>query len=177
MTQAAASTKVVTGKCRFSYAQQLYVPKPNDKGIDKFGVTLLIPKSDKVTYDKLCAANEAVLRAKVSGQPEAFYKAKPKTVHDGDGTRPSDGTAYSKECKGHWVVTVASNERPEVVDENANPLMEKINSGDYGRVSLNAYYFTGTNKGVTFGLGNVQLLERGERIDGRTSAADDFSEF
>lgn len=174
---AATNSKVITGKIRFSFAGQLYVPKKNDQGVDKYGCTILIPKSDTKTIADMQAANEFVLRQKVSGQPEEFYKQFPKTVHDGDGVRPSDGTAYSKECKGHWVVSVASNERPEIVDANLAPMMEKINSGDYGRVSLNAYYFTGKNKGVTFGLNNVMFLERGERIDGRTDAATDFGTF
>ena len=174
---AATSGKVITGKIRFSFAGQLYVPKPNEQGVDKFGCSLLIPKTDKDTIAKMQAAHEFILRQKVSGQPEEFYKQFPKTVHDGDGVRPSDGTAYSKECKGHWVVSVASNEKPEIVDENLQPMMDKINSGDYGRVSLNAYYFSGKNKGVTFGLNNVMFLERGERIDGRTDAATDFGTF
>lgn len=174
---AATSGKVITGKIRFSFAGQLYVPKQNEQGVDKFGCSLLIPKTDKDTIAKMQAANEYVLRQKVSGQPEEFYKQFPKTIHDGDGVRPSDGTAYSKECKGHWVVSVASNEKPEIVDENLQPMMDKINSGDYGRVSLNAYYFSGKNKGVTFGLNNVMFLERGERIDGRTDAATDFGAF
>ena len=175
----AQSTKVKTGKIRISYAGQLYEAKPNDKGALKFGCTLLVPKSDKVTYDALCAAAEAVKRTKVPGKDDAFYKAAPRTIHDGDGTKPSTGDAYGPECKGHWVIAVSSNEKPGVVslDSGFNPAADKINSGDYAKVSLNAFWFdTGTNKGVTFGLNNVLFMERGERIDGRTSAVDDFAD-
>lgn len=175
---AATSGKVITGKVRFSFAKQLYVPKANDKGINKYSVTALIPKTDKATYQRMCDAAEFIKRSKFPGKDEDFYKAQPRTIHDGDGVKPSTGEKYGAECKGCWVVSVASNERPEVVDADTQPLLEQINSGDYGRVSLNAYWFdTGANKGVTFGLNNVQLLERGERIDGRTDAVTDFGEF
>lgn len=179
MSQAQATTKCKTAKIRLSYAGQLYEAKPNDKGDMKYGVTLLIPKTDTVTYNTLCAAAEACKRAKMPGKDEAFYKAVPRTIHDGDGTKPNSGEAYGPECKGHWVVAVTSNEKPGIVslDPAFNPAADKINSGDWAKVSLNAFWFdTGTNKGVTFGLNNVLFMERGERIDGRTSAIDDFAE-
>lgn len=178
-TQAQATTKCKTGKIRFSYADQLYNAKPNDKGALKFGVTLLIPKTDTATYNALCASAEACKRIKSPGKDETFYKAVPRTIHDGDGTKPSTGESYGPECKGHWVVAVSSNEKPGILslDAGFNPAADKIASGDWGKVSLNAFWFdTGTNRGVTFGLNNVLFMERGERIDGRTSAADDFAE-
>ena len=175
----AVPTRTKTGKVRFSYAQQLYEAKPNDKGALKFGVTLLIPKSDTATYAALCAAAEACKRRAAPGKDEAFYKAHPRTLHDGDGVKPSTGEPYGPECKGHWVVAVSSNDKPNIVtiDPGFNPATDKINSGDWGKVSLNAFWFdTGTNKGVTFGLNNVLFMERGERIDGRTAATDDFAD-
>ena len=179
MSAAQQSTKTKTGKIRLSYAAQLYEPKPNDKGDMKFGVTLLIPKTDTATYNALCAAAEACKRTKAPGKDEQFYKAAPRTIHDGDGVKPSTGESYGPECKGHWVVAVSSNEKPGIVslDPSFNPATDKINSGDWAKVSLNAFWFdTGTNKGVTFGLNNVLFMERGERIDGRTSATDDFAD-
>lgn len=47
-------------------------------------------------------------------------------------------------------------------------------SGDYGRVSMNAYgYDQKGNKGVAFGWNNAQFLEKGEPL-GRARAEDDF---
>ena len=173
----AKTSKVITGKIRFSYADNMYNAKANDKGVMKYSVTLLIPKSDKDTYKNLCDAAENVKRTKFPGKDPVFYTTPPKTIHDGDGTNNS-GEPYGAECKGCWVISVSSNDKPGIVDENLQPMMEKIVSGDYGRVSLNAYWFdSGTNKGVTFGLNNVQFIEGGKRIDGRTSAVDDFAAF
>lgn len=173
------STRFKTAEVRFSYAQQLYEAKPNDRGDLKFGVTLLIPKTDTVTYKAFCDAAEAIKRAKVPGKDDAFYKAHPRTLHDGDGTKPTTGESYGAECKGCWVVACGSNEKPGILslDPTFNPQADRINSGDFGKASLNAFWFdTGTNKGVTFGLNNVLFLRRGERIDGRTSATDDFAD-
>jgi len=172
------STKCKTGKVRFSFADSLYNPKPNDRGDLKYSVALLIPKSDTTTYQAMCDASEACKRIKLPGKDETFYKAPPKVIHDGDALKDS-GDAYDPECKGHWVVSVSSNEKPGFLslDASFNPAADKVRSGDFGKVSLNAYYFeVSGKKGVTFGLNNVLFMERGERIDGRTSAADDFAE-
>lgn len=174
----ARPNQVITGKVRISYADQIYKPKPNDKGVLKYGCALLVPKSDKDTYNRLCAAAEHVKRNAVKGKDEAFYKAAPRTLHDGDGVKPNSGEPYGPEAKGCWVINVSANEAPGIVDENLQPMMEKINSGDYIRADLGAFWFeTSGNKGVSFGINNVQFLERGERIDGRQDAATAFAEF
>ncbi len=42
-----------------------------------------------------------------------------------------------------------------------NPQVQDIVSGDYGRVSLNAYaYDQAGNKGVSYGLNNIMLLSK-----------------
>jgi hypothetical protein len=64
------------------------------------------------------------------------------------------------------------------VDANGQDLLgsNDIVSGDYGRVSLNAYaYSQAGNNGVSFGLNNVMLVSKGEPLGGaRPSAAADF---
>lgn len=97
-------------------------------------------------------------------------------IHDGDGLRQS-GEPYGAECKGHWVITANSNSAPEVVDANCNPIISKneFYSGCYGRASLRFYaYNQNGNKGIGCGLGNVQKLEDGQPLDGRTTAIEDF---
>lgn len=170
------ATKVVTGKVRFSYAF-LNKPKKNDRDEDKFSVTVIVPKSDTATIKALREAEAEAARKKFPGKPEAFYKAIKTVIHDGDGLRPS-GEPFGPECAGAWVFTASTSDRPGCVDENLQPLLEPIKSGDYGRVSVNMYGFdTAGNRGVAAGLNNVQLLERGESLGGRTDAASDFGGF
>lgn len=50
-----------------------------------------------------------------------------------------------------------------------------VYAGVFARVSLTCYaYDVRGNKGVTFGLNNLQVVKDGERLDGRSDAADEF---
>lgn len=171
-----ASTKVVTGKVRLSYCN-LFEPRAQQEGGDKkYSVTILIPKSDTVTVSKIKAAQEAAIDAKWP------TKRPPKlatTLHDGDGVKEKTGEEFGPECKGHWVMSVSSKQQPGVVDADRNEILDKtaVVSGDYGRVSINAYvYDVNGNRGVSFGLNNAQFLEKGEPLGGRTRAEDDFAD-
>jgi hypothetical protein len=76
-------------------------------------------------------------------------------------------------------MAIASKLRPGIVDLNRNEIIDQdgIKSGDYARVSMNAYaYDVNGNRGVSFGLGNVQLVAEGEALSSRTRAEDDFSD-
>lgn len=170
------ATKFVTGKVRFSFCF-LSKSRTNDRGEEKFSTTILLPKSDAATLKNFREAEREAAVKKFPGKPEAFYKTIKSVLHDGDGLRPT-GEPFGPECKGHWVFTASTGDRPGCVDENLQPLMEPIKSGDYGRVSVNMYGFdTAGNRGVAAGLNNVQLLERGESLGGRTDAASDFGAF
>ena len=168
--------KFVTGKVRFSFCF-LSKSRTNDRGEEKFSTTILVPKNDPVFLKTFRAAELEAATKKFPGKDPAFYKAIKSVLHDGDGLRPT-GEAFGPECKGCWVFTASTDDRPGCIDENLQPLLEPIKSGDYGRVSVNMYGFdTKGNRGVAAGLNNVQLLERGESLGGRTDAATDFAQF
>lgn len=170
------ATKFISDKIRVSYAF-LTKPKQNDRGEDKFSATILMPKSDTKKYAELRACEREAAEKKFPGKPAAFYTAIKSVIHDGDGLRPT-GEPFGPECKGHWVFTASTGDRPGCIDENLQPLMEPIKSGDYCRVSINMYGFdTAGNRGVAAGLNNVQLLERGESLGGRSDAVSDFASF
>lgn len=169
-------SNLVTGKVRFSYAN-VFEPKETLSGEEKYSLTILIPKSDIDTKARIDAEINRVLQESVADKFKGVMPANPKLpIHDGDGLKQT-GEPYGAECKGHWVVNLTSNNAPEVVDANCNPIISKneFYSGCYGRVSLRfyAYNFNG-NKGIGCGLGNVQKLEDGQPLDGRTTAAEDF---
>lgn len=167
---------LVTGKVRFSYAN-VFEPRKNPNGDEKYSLTILIPKSDTNTYQNIMNEMNKVLQENVASVFNGVMPANPKMpIYDGDGLRPS-GEAFNAECKGHWVMTANSNTSPEVVDANCQPIISKneFYSGCYGRASLRFYaYNQNGNKGIGCGLGNVQKLEDGQPLDGRTTAAEDF---
>ncbi len=169
-----SETKAVTGKVRFSYAH-VFEPSAVEEGAEKFyNICLLIPKKDKQGIAKLEKAIEAAIE---QGVKSKFGGAKPKKMklplRDGDEEKEAE------EFQGMMFLNAKSKRRPQVVDENLNAIIdsEEFYSGCYGRASINfyAYDYNGT-KGIAAGLGNLQKLEDGERLDGGgSSAEDDFS--
>ena len=167
---------LVTGKVRFSYVQ-VFEPRAINGGDEKYSVTILIPKSDTVTYQNIINEINKCLQENVASTFKGVMPANPSLpIYDGDGLRQS-GEPFGTECKGHWVISAKTNTAPEVVDTNCNPIISKneFYSGCYGRASIRFYaYNQNGNKGIGCGLGNVQKLEDGQPLDGRTTAAEDF---
>lgn len=169
---------VVTGKSRLSYVH-LFQPFANANGGEaKYSATVLVPKTDTATKQRMDAAIDA---AKRLGANKSWNGVAPPIVaipvYDGDGVRPSDGMPFGDECKGHWVFTASSKQPPQVVDAQCQTIIDQsqVYSGMYGRVSITFYpYNFSGKKGIGCGLNNVQKLEDGEPLGGRTTAADDF---
>lgn len=172
--------QVVTGKARLSYVH-LFTPYASQQGAEpKYSVTILVPKSDVATKQRIDAAINAAIQEGIASK---WNGVRPPVlaipVYDGDGVRPSDGMPFGDECKGHWVFTASSKQAPQVVDISINPIINQseIYSGIYGRVSVRFFpYASNGKKGIGCGLGNVQKLEDGEPLGGRTSAASDFGD-
>ncbi len=167
-----ADTKIVTGEIRASYVN-VFQPRMNDlSGKDEYSMTLLIPKSDKKTIADIKAAGAVAKDAKWGRN---VPKGVQFPVHDGDGEKPNGGD-YGEECADHWVLNVRSNYKPGVVDANVQPVIDQseLQSGDYCRVSLNAFAYDNKRKGVGFGLNNIQVLRRGDPLGGHTDASSDF---
>lgn len=172
------SVRVVTGPVRLSFPN-LFEPRARKEGAPKkYSVLLLIPKSDKETLKKLKAAEAA---AAEEGKNTKFGGRIPKfesIIHDGD---ESDLEIYPEQA-GHYIMNVSSSEqyRPGIIDKNRNKVLDQseVYPGVYARVSLDAYaYASPEKKGVTFGLGNVQVLGYGESLSGAIKAEDEFDEF
>lgn len=168
--------KVITKKVRFSYVN-VFEARALEGGDAKYSITLLIPKADTETYNKIVNAMNKTLSDSVAEVFKGVMPTNPKfPIYDGDGLRPS-GEPFGEECKGHWVITANSKEKPEVVDVACNPIMSKNDfySGCYGRASIVFFaYNTNGNKGVGCGLNNLQKLEDGQPLSGRSTAAEDF---
>ena len=174
--------RVVTGKVRLSFVH-LFTPRvnPNANNAEpKYSVTLLIPKHDVATKQRIDAAINATIQEGISSR---WNGVRPPVlafpIHDGDGVKPSDGMPFGEECKGHWVITASSkaDRKPDVVDINLNPIINQseIYSGIYALVSIRFFAYTNSGKkGIGCGLGNVQKLEDGTALSGGTSAASDF---
>lgn len=171
---------VVTGRVRLSYVH-LFEPYAHQSGNEpKYSATILLPKSDIATKQKIDAAINAAIQEGVSSK---WNGVRPPVlaipVHDGDGVRPSDGMPFGDECKGHWVFTASSKQAQEIIDLGMNKIMNQteVYSGIYARVLVRFFpYNSNGKKGIGCGLGPVQKLEDGEPLGGRISAAAAFGD-
>lgn len=173
------STKITTGIVRFSFVH-VFEPAAMQEGqTPKYSVTLLIPKTDTATINKIKAAIEEAKTVYLTKHPGAKMPAKPKTtIHDGDGERPSGGE-FGPECKGCYVMTVSSNNKPVIVDVNKAPITDPLElySGCYGKAVLNFYYYdTAGNKGVSAGLNGVMKTSDGEPLSGAVVTDSDWDD-
>ncbi len=178
MSKIANPTKVITGvNTRFSYAN-IWDPKSINGGKPKFSVSLIIPKDDTVTVNKIKAAIQAAYeegQSKLKGNAKSVppLSAIKNPLRDGDLERPDD-PAY----QNAYFINANSDTAPGVVDKNLNPIIDRseIYSGVYGRASINLYAFNSNgNRGIACGLNNIQKIRDGEPLGGKSRAEEDFA--
>jgi len=172
------ATQFITGKVRFAFVN-IFQPRMNElKNREEYSLMLLIDKRDEETVK---AFKDAITK-----EVTQTWKNKPAsldcTFKDGDVEKKDD--KYAEMYEGHYYVQVSSKDKPGIVDQNCNQIIDpnEVRSGDYGRVSLAAFgYGKGAIKGkstfspgVTFFLNNVQLMEKGEALGGKPRATDEF---
>ena len=171
-------TKVITGvDTRWSYAN-VWDPKSINGGAPKYSVSLIIPKSDKVTIQKIKAAiqsayEEGESKLKGSGKSVPSLSVIKTPLRDGDLERPDD-EAY----KNAYFVNANSATAPGIVDADRQQIIDRseVYSGVYGRASINFYAFNSNgNKGIACGLNNLQKIRDGEPLGGKASAESDFA--
>ena len=172
------STEVLTLKVRFSYVNVFQPQESQDGGDPKYSITLLIPKADTMTLGKIKAAMAEARENFCKRNGANALPQKPvHTMHDGDGMR-DNGEEFGPECKGHYVITVSSKQKPVIVDNTGNPITDpgEVYSGCFGRASINFFgYSKNGKKGISAGLLAVQKLHDGEPF-GTVGSADDFND-
>ena len=171
-------TKVITGvNTRWSYAN-VWDPKSINGGTPKYSVSLIIPKSDTVTVNKIKAAIQAAYEegeSKLKGSSKVCppLDAIKTPLRDGDKERPGD-EAYANS----YFINANSATAPGIVDANRQPILDRseVYSGVYGRASINLYAFNSNgNRGIACGLNNLQKIRDGEPLGGKASAESDFA--
>lgn len=174
----ANETRVTTGKARFCYAN-VWQPKKNDSGKEVYSVTIVIPKSDDLTYKKVMTAIESVYNESAD-----ILKGTKKTVpslgdikiplRDGDEEREGDEI-----FAGCYFINATSIYAPGIFDADRNVIVDKeqVYSGCYGRASISFYaYNKKGGVGIACGLRGLQKLEDGEQLGGFANVADDFAD-
>lgn len=170
--------KVITGpETRWSYAN-VWEPKSINGGAPKYSVSLIIPKSDTKTVEKIKVAIKAAYdegQGKLKGNSRTVpaLSVLKMPLRDGDTERPDD-PVYANS----YFINANSASAPGIVDADCQPIIDRseVYSGVYGRASINFYAFNSNgNKGIACGLNNLQKIKDGEPLGGKSRAEDDFS--
>ena len=171
-------TKVITGpNTTFSYLN-CWDPKAIQGGTPKFSVSLIIPKSDVKTIEKIKAAiqvayEEGQSKLKGNGKSVPALSTLKTPLRDGDLERPDD-EAY----KNSYFINANSGTAPGIVDADRQPILDRseMYSGVKGRASINLYaYNVNGNRGIACGLNNLQKISDGTPLGGKSRAEDDFA--
>ena len=117
-------TKVITGvNTRWSYAN-VWEAKSINGGAPKYSVSLIIPKSDTKTIEKIKAAIQAAYeegesKLKGNGKTVPVLSVLKTPLRDGDLERPDD-EAYANS----YFVNANSGTAPGIVDADRQPIID-----------------------------------------------------
>lgn len=157
---------IITPKCRLSFPNLFTARTPPGSDKEKYSVSMLIPPDADVALLKKAAA--ACAREKWGDKLPA--KMKTPFLDAGD-------YEYEGYVAGWLLVRASSIQKPGIVRADGSTVTDEseVYPGRWACVSLRPFvYDTNGNRGVSFGLQNVQLLDHDEAIGGRAKAEDEF---
>lgn len=177
-----SETSVRIGEVRFGYVN-VFAPRRNEDGTDgKYGVQILLPKTNTAAVEMIReaieAAKQAGLNSKFGGKmPSAAKLHTP--LRDGDEENPDDPTYEGM----YFFNTSSSKDRKPGVAVLENGTVQEALDGDdfysgcWGCATVNFYAYSNSgNMGVAAGLNNVIKTRDGERLSGGKTAEQDFSD-
>lgn len=158
--------KVVTPEFRVSFAHVFQPQSAFDNQEPKYSIVMLFPKKGT----DLTQLKQLLQDAAREKWGEKIPKPLRNPIRDGD-EKDMDG------YKDHWFVSATSKTKPGLVDQGLQPILsaEDFYSGCYARATVTAFaYDKAGNRGIAFGLQNIQKLRDGEPFSGRTKPENDF---
>jgi hypothetical protein len=158
--------RLYTPKCVISYPH-LFVARSVEGGEPKFSASFIFYADAQKTKEF------AALKAAIRPTAEAEWGAKlPPNLKN-----PFLDAAKYNFPAGTVMIRCNSKSAPGVVDAKVQKIIDpnEIYPGAIVIATVNCFAWdTRTGKGVSFGLGNIQKVGDGPRLDNRKSADDDF---
>ena len=166
-----------TTPARISYAK-IFKPEKNDlSGKEEYSCMVLIPKADTKTVSALKNAIKTAIKGRFGDkQPKGIRIPLRDGDKTGDGGVPSGAEAGQAPYGDHYFINCKNTRPPTIVDQKRRDVLDpnQIVSGDYVRVSVNAFGYDNKSKGVSFGLNAVQLVRKGDPLGGSFNAQNAF---
>ena len=162
-----ANRKITTTEFRVSFPNVFEAKAFEEGAVAKYSLVMLFPKATDLSEMKKLA-HEAMLYK--WPDPNKRPKVLRSPFRDGN---EMEYEGYAD----HVFITASGKNPPGVIDGRKKTLTtdEEFYAGCYARATVVAYpYDFKGNRGVAFGLHNVQKLRDGEPFSGKTSADNDF---
>ena len=184
MAKAPGKSKTVSDRIKLSGVTisypKLFEPEENLSGRLQYSAQLVIPKK----HPQLGELKEKVIAIAKEAFPKMKLSQLKIGLRDNDVDTNSEGevrSAADPRLAGTMFLNANADvkRQPQVVDRKLRVVEDDsgIYAGCKVNVSLSIFsYDQSGSKGVGFGLGNIQVVETGERWDGRRSAFDEFEE-
>lgn len=170
---------LLTPEFRVSYPN-VFKPQRNKlNGKDEYSLEAVFPKGADLS--KLMKAAEDVLIERWGADKSKWPKGLRNPFKDQSmKTKDVDGKQVLAEPyeAGAIFLNLKSEQRPGVVNEQVQDIVDQkeFYPGCWARASVNAYaYDQAGNRGVNFGLVNVQKVKDGDPLGKRTRPEDDFA--
>lgn len=172
-------SNVNTPKFRVSYPKVFKAERNKLSGQDEYSVVALFPKGADLTVLK--AAAQAAIEKKWGPDKSKWPtnlkspfrdQAEKAKLDNGKKTLPAGHE------EGAIFMNLKSKKKPAVVDRNVQDILVESDfyGGCWAVASVNAYaYDQAGNRGVSFGLGNIQKVGEGDSFAGRTTPEQDFA--
>lgn len=173
--------KTMSPEFRVSFPQ-VFTPKAYLQNEPKFSVVMLFDKAAQES-EQFKVMKGLAKKAFIRKFGEAVWNGPKDSKGWPEGYKNPfrRGSEKSEKYEGYGddaiFITASSKNRPGLVDEALQPIITEADfyAGCYARATINAYEFdAGANKGVAFGLNNLQKLRDGEAFSGRVKAEDEF---
>ena len=174
-------SKVNTPEFRAAFPQVFQAKRNTLNDKDEFSVVALFTLGQDLSMLKT-ACQEAITKKWGPDQSKWPQNLRSPFRDQGDREKLNEETGKMEMpqgyVKGAIYITLRSTQKPGVVDNNVQEILDssEFYGGCYAKASVNAYaYDQKGNRGVSFGLGNLQKLKDGDAFGNRTKPQDDFT--
>lgn len=170
----------VTPMFRVSYPNVFKAKKNDLNGKDEYSLVALFPKDADLSALKK-AAQDAIIEKWGPDKTKWPDKLKSPFRDQGEKAKKDDKGAMvlpDGHEAGAIFLTLRSTQRPGLIDQQKQDIIDSsaFYGGCFARASVSVYaYDQKGNRGVGFGLQNVQKMKDGPPFGGRTLAQDDFT--
>lgn len=159
---------LVTPAFRIAFPNVFVASRNKMSQVDEFSCVALFKKGEDLFQLKKMA-QDAAIKKWGDNLPE---------VMKSPFRNQSERLKYKGYVDGAIFITLKSKQKPQVVNQDVQEILDQseIYAGCWCKASVNAYaYDTAGNRGVAFGLGNLQKVKDDDPISSRSNAVDDFA--